>query len=130
LSGARLLDVHPAVARKLEEQGTSIEGLSEEKVARLLGQAWSPAGKVSTEGHVKMQAAFQRHSDSAVSKTINLPESASVQEVAKGYLEAYREGCKGITIYRDRSRPTQVLDRAAEASKDQEAKEAAYCPSC
>jgi ribonucleoside-diphosphate reductase alpha chain len=132
LSGARLLDVHPAVARKLKEQGTSLDGLTEEKVAKLLGQAWSPAYKVSTQGHVQMQAAFQRHSDSAVSKTINLPEAATVQEVAKAYLEAYRHGCKGITIYRDRSRPTQVLDRAtqAETPAEEEAQEAAYCPSC
>jgi ribonucleoside-diphosphate reductase alpha chain len=131
LSGARLIDVHPAVAAKLREKGISTEGLTEEKVASLLGRAWSPASLVSIEGHVRMQSAFQRHSDSAVSKTINLPASASVADVQRSYLEAYRLGCKGITIYRDRSRPTQVLDRTPQVGpEDEDAPAAAYCPSC
>ncbi|HUP57972.1 MAG TPA: adenosylcobalamin-dependent ribonucleoside-diphosphate reductase [Bdellovibrionota bacterium] len=131
LSGARLIDVHPAVATKLMEKGISIEGLTEEKVAHLLGRAWSPAHSIPIEGHVRMQSAFQRHSDSAVSKTINLAQSASVADVRRSYLEAYRHGCKGITIYRDRSRPSQVLDRTPQVGpEDEDAPAAAYCPSC
>lgn len=113
LSGDRLREVHPAVARILQERKIGLDEVSEEDLGRLLGPAWSPARSVSVSGHVLMQAVFQRFSDSAVSKTINLPEEATVLDVASAYLLAYENGCKGITVYRDRSKPTQVLESAS-----------------
>lgn len=79
-----------------------------------LGDAWKPARELPVAAHLAVQAAFQRHADSAVSKTVNLPESASREEVATAYLSAERQGCKGITIYRDQSLGAQVLEDASD----------------
>jgi ribonucleoside-diphosphate reductase alpha chain len=67
------------------------------------------AHDIKPEQHVKMQAAFQKYTDNAVSKTVNLPYNATKKDIEKVFMLAYKLGCKGLTVYRDKSRKEQVI---------------------
>jgi len=139
LDGERLVEVHPIFRAMAEERGVWSEelgaALAERGRARGIGAVpadlqalFATAHDVAPEQHVKMQAAFQRHSHSAVSKTVNLPEAATIEDVEAVYRLAYRLGCKGVTVYRDGSRAGQVLSFGAQARDAAAA--ARSCPEC
>ena len=76
------------------------------------------AHEIDTRWHVRMQAAFQKYTDNAVSKTINFSRDATPDNIAEAYMMAYDEGLKGITIYRDGSRVGQVLSTGKKEEKE------------
>lgn len=90
-----------------------------EEIPEDVRAVFQTAHDISPEWHIRMQSAFQKHTDNAVSKTVNLPRDASIEDVRKVYDLAYKLECKGVTIYRDGSKEKQVLSCSGEASRDE-----------
>jgi ribonucleoside-diphosphate reductase alpha chain len=80
-------------------------------------EVFRTAHEISPAWHVRMQAAFQKYTDNAVSKTINFPESASIDDIREAYITAWKMGCKGITVYRDKSKEVQILETSGKDDK-------------
>ncbi len=128
MEGTELLEINPVFEEIARKRGFYSERLMREiaktgsvqKVRGVPGdikRLFVTAHEIAPKWHVLMQAAFQKHVDNAVSKTVNLPYHATPMDVADVFWLAYKTGCKGITVYRDRSKPTQVLYRG-EVSKE------------
>jgi len=120
LNGLQLPELHPLLPEIAKEEGFYSDELMDyiAKGSSLNGRKDVPehikkffitALQIPPEGHVKMQAAFQKHTDNAVSKTINFPQDAKPADIKNAYLLAYQLGCKGITVYRSGTRAEQVL---------------------
>ena len=127
MDNTKLIEVHPYFKEVAEERGFysaelmniiakkgSIRGLEEipEDVQRL----FVTAHDTPAVAHIRMQAAFQKYTNNAVSKTVNLPHDATIEDVREIYMLAYKTGCKGLTIYRDNSREEQVLNKQVSES--------------
>lgn len=120
LEGEKLTEINPVFEKTMERLKLPKEELMQElsKKGSLAGLTHLPeklrrtfvtAMDIEPRWHLRMQAAFQRHTDNAVSKTVNLPNSASRDEIREIYNLAWKEGCKGVTVYRDGCKSIQVL---------------------
>lgn len=103
------------LVRKITKTG-SVQEIKE--VPDNIKKIFVTALDISPEWHVRMQAVFQKHVDNAVSKTVNLPHDATVQDVKNAYLLAHKLGCKGVTVYRYGSKKEQVLYSGAALTND------------
>lgn len=121
MDGTEMIEVNPILKEELENRGLYSDDLmkriaSEGTVAHILElpedlrNIFVSAHDISPESHIRMQAAFQKGTDNAVSKTVNFGNSATREEVAEVYSLAFHLDCKGVTIYRDGSRREQVLN--------------------
>ncbi len=128
MEGTRLVDVNPIFEQVAKERGFYSQELMEriansnslvgfDEIPEDVRDVFVTAADVAPESHIRMQAVFQKHCDSAVSKTINMPETATRDDVQTAYWQAFRGRCKGVTIYRDGSRPGQVLSTGATPEK-------------
>ncbi len=112
----------PALRERISENG-SVQSFPE--IPEELRRLFVTAHDISPEWHVRMQAVFQRHVDSAVSKTVNLKRQSTPSDIAKVYLLAHELGCKGITVFRDGCKQEQVLRPGRPVSAGAES-----CPEC
>ena len=120
LEGENLLEINPYFEEVARERGFFTRELFEQLVTSNhlhlrreipddVRKVFVTAHRVSPDWHVRVQAAFQRQTDNAVSKTVNFPKTATRDDIAKVFMMAYEQGLKGITVYRDKSRDLQPL---------------------
>ncbi len=120
MDGERLLELNPVFKQEMETRGLYRRELIEkiletgsvkhiDEIPEDIKKVFVVAHDIEPIWHVRMQAAFQRYTDNAVSKTVNLPNSATREDVKRIYLEAYKLGCKGVTVFRDGCKSTQVF---------------------
>jgi ribonucleoside-diphosphate reductase alpha chain len=128
LDGQEFVEIHPPLEKLGHRQGwltadvreALMEGTPPAEIPGIpkdLAEALVTAHEVPAEWHVKMQAAFQANVDNAVSKTVNLPATATLDDVDGVFRLAFESGCKGITVYRDGSRSGQTLSSSVAAGE-------------
>lgn len=131
--GKTLIFIDPVFEKTARDEGFYSEELMEriaeegsiqhmDEIPDKIKEVFVTAHDISYDWHVKIQAATQKYTDNAVSKTINFPKTATVEDVRRAYIMSYESGCKGVTIYRDGSKEAQVLSTGSKAKEDEVSK--------
>ncbi len=144
LGGMRIKNVNTLLEEKLKEEGIEIDDLFErifeshgsiqhiKEIPARIKKLFLTAHEIDWKDHIKMQSAWQKHIDNAITKTINMPNEATSDHVEKAYMMAWDAGCKGITIYRDQSKRDQVIEFGDQKKEKsfRELKAGDDCPNC
>ncbi len=113
-SGVEPVFAFETTQRRMDQEFSEVHPIAKEwrkaNPSKPLPEWFAAAADVPVEWHIRMQAAFQKHTDNAVSKTVNLPNGATKEDVDRAFRLAYDLGCKGLTVYRDGSRSAQVIE--------------------
>jgi len=139
--GTELLEVNPYFEEMAKKRGFyskelmvkiarsgSIQGI--EEIPEDVRRVFVTSHDIAPEWHIRIQAAFQCHVDNAVSKTVNLPNDATLEDVRGIYFMAYEHGCKGITVYRDGSKSEQVLNIIPVPGEEKVTVSSEFAPGC
>ncbi|MBU0461557.1 MAG: adenosylcobalamin-dependent ribonucleoside-diphosphate reductase, partial [Nanoarchaeota archaeon] len=112
--------------KKIADNHGSVRGI--EEISKEIQRIFVSAHDIDWRMHVDQQVAFQNHINNAVSKTINLPNKATVDDIKEAYMYAYKKGVKGVTVYRDGCKEVQVLNTGKAKQKDEDAPKKTTAP--
>src|SRR3972149_357628 len=138
LDGMRLRTVIPLFVEKLKERGIYSDELIQKiidnhgsiqeikEIPADLKCVFKVAHDIDWRDHIKMQAAFQKWTDNAITKTINMPSTATPNDIEEAYVLAWKLGCKGLTVYRDRTKKDQVFEFGGNSTEEK----IKMCPTC
>ncbi len=139
MDNERLIEVYPLFEEVAKREGFYSKELMEriaegaylknlDEVPETFKRIFVTAHDIKPIWHIRMQGVFQKYTDNAVSKTVNFPKDATKEDVREVYMLAYKLGCKGVTIYRDKSREEQVLNLKTTEKKSEPAGEKKISP--
>ena len=138
LDGQRFKNVTPLFVKRLKEESIYSEELMQKvidnrgsvqdiaEVPSRLRKIFRVAHDIHWRDHIKMQSSFQKWTDNAITKTINMPGTSTPNDIEQAFILAWKLGCKGLTIYRDQSKEGQVIEFGSLAKKNK----VKFCPTC
>lgn len=142
LGGVRIQNVNEKLINMLKSEGIYVENLFErisenhgsiqhiKEIPERIRRLFLTAHDIHWKDHVKTQGAWQKYTDNAITKTINMSYDATVEDIKNAYILAWELGCKGITVYRDQTKQEQVFEFSDKKPADRKLRAGDNCPNC